>query len=596
MFKKIVLFLYLNFAYSFNLKHDTIQVKITYNDLIKKMKHHDFNKIYFNPELSTVYTESSTKKSINEGKDEYVFSTDINPFVTTKLIDTAITTDTQLIFLKNPEALFPFIDPISAFLILSILFSVLRGVFRGNNSNPMNTLFGVSDNISVLKDKLNVTLSEWGGSKEVLEECTEIISYLKNNTIYKKAGAEIPKGVLLNGSPGTGKTLLARAIASEASASFIAVSGSEFVEMFVGVGAQRIRKLFVEARKNKPCIIFIDEIDAIGRQRGQNGFITNDEREQTLNQLLTEMDGFNKNDGVIVIAATNRKDILDAALLRPGRFDRLITIPLPDTRSRKDILNVYLKNKKLDKDININTLADLTTGYSGAELKNLINEAAINAARNGQIMINQKNIQDALEKITIGIIKKIDDRTDEIKKRVAIHETGHALMALNFNSYLNLQKVSIQATYSGAGGYTIFTDKPEISEGGLYTKDIFKKRLIIALGGKAAEEIYFGNEFISVGATQDLSQANKLALDMIEKFGMGNKLQNFYKQTENLGSPKYSDNTRNDIDKEVAELVNEAYEEAKKIIITNKNKIDIVINELIKKINLTGYEFGLIVK
>jgi cell division protease FtsH len=501
-----------------------------------------------------------------------------------------------MLFLKNPETPFPLIDPISGFIILTIIFNTVRGFFSRGANNAMNNLFGVNDNISVLKDKLNITLSDWGGSKEVLEECTEIVSYLKNSTIYKNVGAEIPKGVLLEGVPGTGKTLLAKAIATEASASFIAVSGSEFVEMFVGVGAQRIRKLFTEARKNKPCIIFIDEIDAIGRQRGQNGFLSNDEREQTLNQLLTEMDGFNKNDGVIVIAATNRKDILDAALLRPGRFDRLITIPLPDTKSRKDILNVYLKNKKLDKDIDIDTLADLSTGYSGAQLKNLINEAAINAARSGQTIINQKNIQDALEKITIGIIKKIDDRSDEIKKRVAIHESGHALMALTFNSYFNLQKVSIQATYSGAGGYTIFTDKPEISEGGLYTKDILKKRLIIALGGKAAEAVYYGENFISVGATQDLNQANQLALNMIEKFGMGNKLQNFYKQTENIGSPKYSDNTRDDIDIEVAELVNEAYDEAKKIIVANKNKIDRVIVELNKHINLSGYEFSLIVK
>jgi cell division protease FtsH len=588
MFKKLVLFLYFNLSYSLNLQSNTIQIKTTYNEFIKKMKHRDFSKIYFNPDLSKVFTQDKN--------DEYVFSTDISPFITSKIVDTAIATDTDMLFLKNPETPFPLIDPISGFIILTIIFNTVRGFFSRGANNAMNNLFGVNDNISVLKDKLNITLSDWGGSKEVLEECTEIVSYLKNSTIYKNVGAEIPKGVLLEGVPGTGKTLLAKAIATEASASFIAVSGSEFVEMFVGVGAQRIRKLFTEARKNKPCIIFIDEIDAIGRQRGQNGFLSNDEREQTLNQLLTEMDGFNKNDGVIVIAATNRKDILDAALLRPGRFDRLITIPLPDTKSRKDILNVYLKNKKLDKDIDIDTLADLSTGYSGAQLKNLINEAAINAARSGQTIINQKNIQDALEKITIGIIKKIDDRSDEIKKRVAIHESGHALMALTFNSYFNLQKVSIQATYSGAGGYTIFTDKPEISEGGLYTKDILKKRLIIALGGKAAEAVYYGENFISVGATQDLNQANQLALNMIEKFGMGNKLQNFYKQTENIGSPKYSDNTRDDIDIEVAELVNEAYDEAKKIIVANKNKIDRVIVELNKHINLSGYEFSLIVK
>jgi len=571
---------------SFKVPPNNLQIKITINDFIKKTENHDFNEIFINQNSNNIY-------SID--KDNNYFSTSINSFLTEKIVNTAIISDTPTIFFTPEKNFLSWIDPFTIFIGLSLILRILGNRATSGNINnlPMN-IFGLNHKISILKEKTNITLSNWGGSKEVIEECTEIISFLKNNSIYKNIGAEIPKGILLEGSPGTGKTLLARAIANEASASFISVSGSEFVEMFVGVGAQRIRKMFEEARKNKPCIIFIDEIDAIGRQRGQNGFLSNDEREQTLNQLLTEMDGFNVNNDIIVIAATNRKDILDSALLRPGRFDRIITIPLPDNNSRKDILNVYLKNKKIDNSINLNLIADLTIGFSGAQLKNLINEACINAARSGRTMINEKNIIDALEKISIGIIKKIDDRTFDVKKRVAIHEIGHALMALTFNSYFNLQKVSIQSTYSGAGGYTIFTDKPEISEGGLYTRDLLKKRLIVALGGKAAESVFYGDDFISVGATQDLNQANQLALNMIEKFGMGKKLQNFYKQTENLGSPKYSDLTRNNIDNEVSELVDEAYIEAKKIIQNKKEKIEFVLKELINKINLSGYEFGLI--
>jgi cell division protease FtsH len=458
--------------------------------------------------------------------------------------------------------------------------------------NKPSNFFGIN-NIKLNKIKTNVTFSDWGGSIEVLNECNEIVSYLRNSTNYKNVGAEIPKGILLEGPPGTGKTLLAKAIATETNSSFISVSGSEFVEMFVGVGAMRIRNLFNQARENKPCIIFIDEIDAIGKQRGQNGIFSNDEREQTLNQLLVEMDGFNTNEDIIIIAATNRKDILDSALLRPGRFDRTISIPLPDRKSRKEILNVYLRNKKIDPKIDLDMLADLSAGYSGAQLKNLINEASIYAARVGQTIINQDYLNDAFEKISIGIVKKYDDRDLETKNRVSIHECGHAIQVILNKNYFNLQKVTIKQTYSGVGGYTLFSEKSEIIEGGLYTKDLLRKRLAIALGGKAAEEIYFGNDFISVGATQDLDQANQLALNMIEKYGMGNKLSNFYKQNENQFSNKYSESTKNIIDKEVTVLVNEAYQEAKNNILNNKEKFDLVIKELVNKKTLSGYEFSL---
>lgn len=273
-----------------------------------------------------------------------------------------------------------------------------------------------------------------------MEECTEIVSYLKNSTLYKNAGAEIPKGILLEGPPGSGKTLLAKAIASEADANFVNVAASEFVEIFVGMGASKIRSLFETARNNRPCILFIDEIDAVGRQRGAGINMANDEREQTLNQLLAEMDGFANNDGILVIGATNRKDVLDQALLRPGRFDRILTVPYPDRDSRKAILKVHSRNKQLERDVNLDFIAELTTGFSGAQLKNLLNEAAIYAARAGNVVISNTDILNALDKVIVGLVKKQDIRSDESRRRVAIHETGHALLAANFTEYFEFEK------------------------------------------------------------------------------------------------------------------------------------------------------------
>ena len=299
-------------------------------------------------------------------------------------------------------------------------------------NNGLNSIFetkNINKDIPTIQ-KANISLSSFAGSPEIFQECTEVVSYLKNSTIYKNAGAEIPKGILLEGPPGTGKTLLAKAIASEAGANFISITASEFVEVFVGVGASKIRKLFENARNNKPCIIFIDEIDAVGRQRGAGINMANDEREQTLNQLLAEMDGFGDNEGILVIAATNRKDVLDSALLRPGRFDRLITVPLPDRDSRRQILNVHTKNKVFSKDVNLDLVAELTTGFSGAQLKNLMNEAAIYAARKGNTIINEIDIMNALDKLIIGLIKNNDTRDHVAKRRIAIHEVGHRLFGI----------------------------------------------------------------------------------------------------------------------------------------------------------------------
>jgi cell division protease FtsH len=425
-----------------------------------------------------------------------------------------------------------------------------------------------------------------------MEECSEVVSYLKNSTLYKNAGAEIPRGILLEGPPGTGKTLLAKAIASEADANFISISASEFVEMFVGMGASKVRNLFSAARENNPCIIFIDEIDAVGRQRSASMQSSggNDEREQTLNQLLAEMDGFSDNENILVMAATNRKDILDKALLRPGRFDRIINVPLPDKNSRMKIFREHSKNKKLESDIDYDFLAELSSGFSGAEIKNLLNEAAIFAARMGNIVISQENILNALDKLLVGLTRKIDDRGDETRRRVAIHESGHALLVKYYNEYFDLKKVSIQSTYNGAGGYTIFNEWGNITEGGLYTKDLLFKRLVIAMGGKAAENIYYGDNFVSMGAIEDLKQANSLAKKMIGNFGMGSPLlETFYYDDENhLSSTLLSDSTKDLLNEEVNDLTSEAYEKAKRILTEKKSSVDVIIDNLLLKTSLFG--------
>ena len=464
-----------------------------------------------------------------------------------------------------------------------LLFSVLN-VFNSRMGMGMNPL---SQNKKINKFdpvKQNITMNSWVGSPEVFEECFEVISYLKNEEDYKALNIELPKGILLEGPPGTGKTLLAKAIASETSSNFISISGSEFVELIVGMGALKVRELFKEARQNKPCIIFIDEIDAIGKKRS-TGFSSNDEREQTLNQILSEMDGFEDNEGLTILAATNRKDILDEALIRPGRFDRIIKIGLPDKTSREQILKFYLDKKPVEDSIDIKSLSEVTDGMSGAEIKNLVNEAAICAVRNGEKIISRKNIDDAYEKLIVGLIRNTDTRTNETLYRVAVHEIGHAIVVLLYNKYFDMFKVSIKATYNGAGGYTLFSEKPEFKDGGLYTKALLFKRLIIALGGKAAETVFFGDEFVSGGASQDLNQANGLARQMIENYGMGDKLKVFHNnKLDGQYSPDmYSDTTKKIIDEESLSLVNMAFDEAVEIIKQEKPYIELLINSLLDK-------------
>ena len=605
----------LSFAHSLNIPDNIARNRYlygekSYNALVKNIQDHKVKNLYFNEKLDSVISEDVEE---HESQVEDYSVTKINPFITDKLVDLSVKNYVTTTFAQAPQPnpYFQIIGNVlngaEMFLFPAIIVASLVGFFRVNNQmqNP-SSIFGGNKENNLTKDKFNmqqanISLASFAGSPEIFQECVEVVSYLKNSTIYNLAGAEIPRGILLEGPPGTGKTLLAKAIASEAEANFISIAASEFVEIFVGMGASKIRNLFNTARENKPCIIFIDEIDAVGRQRGAGINMANDEREQTLNQLLAEMDGFVDNKDVLVMAATNRRDVLDSALLRPGRFDRIINVPLPDVESRAKILKVHTKNKMLDDSVNLSLVAELTGGFSGAQLKNLMNEAAILCARDGNVIITDKIILEALDKLIVGIVKKVDTRDDGAKRRVAIHETGHAILAAIYNNYFDLKKVSIQSTYNGAGGYTVFNEYRNVTESGLYTKDMLYKRLMIGMGGKAAENIFYGDDHVSVGAVQDLKQTNSLAQRMIGNYGMGLKMEVFYNdQVDNERNPflgrslsmggKYSEHTKEIFDKESLNLVKSAYAEAKTVLAENRELMDILIQKLLENGVLTGEE------
>lgn len=466
----------------------------------------------------------------------------------------------------------------------------------GNNfMNPLSMLQS-NNNVEVNPLDLNVTFKDVAGCEEAKFELMEVVDFLKKPERYTDAGAKIPKGVLLEGPPGTGKTLLARAVAGESGVPFFQASGSQFIEMFVGVGASRVRDLFNKARENAPCVVFIDEIDAVGRQRGAGFAGGNDEREQTLNQILTNMDGFAQEKGVIVLAATNRADILDAALVRPGRFDRKVNVGLPDESGRRDIMDVHFKNKKVKDTSYLDTLSKLTQGFSGADISNLANEAAILSVRNNETMVTSDCIYKAYEKMTIGLPTNVENRPREILELVSYHEVGHTITALLFSDMFDVQKVTIRANKNGAGGYTLFTPKDKYAN--FPTKKFMLANMIIALGGRAAEVVYcnsfmnipdnysnlklfedMGNLDITTGASNDLKQANSIARKYVSLFGLGNQIglydgsdnsQPFLGREIAMGGNKLSEYSKTEIDKEIKQLVDFAYNRALKIIHKNK--------------------------
>jgi len=443
-----------------------------------------------------------------------------------------------------------------------------------------------------MEPKTGVTFNEVAGCDGAKLELNEVVDFLKDPTKYSAVGAEIPKGVIMEGPPGTGKTLLARAVAGEAGVPFVSATGSEFVEMYVGVGASRVRDLFEQAKKNAPCIIFIDEIDAIGRQRssGDAGGGGNEEREMTLNQILTEMDGFQGNTGVLVIAATNRADVLDNALTRPGRFDRRVPVDLPDVSGRRQILGVHSRNKPLDADVDLQVVAKRTIGFSGASLENLMNEAAIVAARNGKTSIGYEEVDYAIDRITVGMQKTTGTSFPNRQRLVAYHEAGHAILGLVMREYDTVTKVTIIPRTSGAGGFTLFTPSEESLESGMYSKKYLVSQLVVALGGRVAEEIIFGKDEITTGASNDLQQVRSIARRMVAQWGFAKEALGEgpvaweTPEGNNLQAARVaSEATEQAIDEEVKRIVACAYETAMNTLTENRAFLDTLTEKLIEK-------------
>ena len=490
---------------------------------------------------------------------------------------------------------------VSIFLtvILPILIFVGLGQYMSKKlmnqlggKNAMAFGMGKSNAKIYVQSTEGIHFSDVAGEDEAKESLTEIVDYLHNPKKYTEAGASMPKGILLVGPPGTGKTMLAKAVAGEANVPFFSISGSEFVEMFVGMGASKVRDLFKQAKEKAPCIVFIDEIDAIGQKRNSGGIGGNDEREQTLNQLLTEMDGFEGNNGVIILAATNRPDSLDPALTRPGRFDRRVPVELPDLAGREEILKVHAKKIKTADDVDFHTIARMAAGASGAELANIINEAALRAVRNGRVIVNEADLEESIEVVIAGYQKKNAVLSDHEKLVVSYHEIGHALVAALQSHSAPVQKITIIPRTSGALGYTMQVDTGDKY---LLTKKEIENKIATFTGGRAAEEVVFGE--ITTGASNDIEQATKLARAMITRYGMSEEFDMVAMETVNnqyLGgdtSLTCSADTQKDIDHRVVELVKAQHEKAKNILREHRDKLDELAKFLYEKETITGEEF-----
>ena len=488
-------------------------------------------------------------------------------------------------------------SPLVIFAVFLFFWILFMNPTQSANKNSLS--FGKSKARMVTPSEKNkITFSGVAGVDEEKQELEEIVDFLKSPKKYTEMGARIPKGVLLVGRPGTGKTLLAKAVAGEAGVPFFTISGSDFVEMFVGVGASRVRDLFEQAKKNAPCIIFIDEIDAVGRQRGAGLGGGHDEREQTLNQLLVEMDGFSNNEGVIVLAATNRPDVLDKALLRAGRFDRQIVVSAPDVKARQQILEVHSKKKRLGNDIDLGIIAKNTAGFVGADLENVLNEAALLAARKNKKEINMREIEDAMVKVTMGPEKKSRVINEKEKKLVSFHEGGHAVVSAYLPTQDRVHEISI-VPRGMAGGYTMY--QPSEDKQFMSSKEMFEQ-IVSLLGGRVGEELSMDD--ISTGASNDIERATKIARDMVTKYGMSEKLgtitlgsgdQEVFLGRDIAQHKDYSEETFRLIDEEVKSIIDEAHELARKILKEHYDKLEAVANVLMEKEKITGDEFNSII-
>ena len=568
---------------------DNSSNKLAYSELLSDME---------KGTVKSIEIQSGGEKALVEVEGESlpkeVNIPDINSFMTyaqeiLKTNSYTLTEKPESVFMKGLYLLIPF-----GIIVIVLLFGLLL-INPGNQGGNKTMSFGKSKaRVTNGAEKTKVTFNDVAGVDEEKEELEEIVEFLKTPKKFTDMGARIPKGVLLVGQPGTGKTLLAKAVAGEAGVPFFSISGSEFVEMFVGVGASRVRDLFDQAKKNAPSIIFIDEIDAVGRQRGAGLGGGHDEREQTLNQLLVEMDGFGTNEGVIVLAATNRPDVLDKALLRPGRFDRQIVVSAPDVKSREQILEVHARKKKLAEDVDLKTVARNTSGFAGADLENILNEAALLAARRNLDCIGMKEIEDAMVKVTMGPEKKTRVRSEKENKLVAYHEAGHAVVSRYLPTQDKVHQISI-VPRGMAGGYTMYRPTEDKS---FRSKTEMEESIVSLLGGRVAEKLILDD--ISTGASNDIERATAISRAMVTKYGMSEKLgtitfgadqEEVFLGRDLAHAKEYSEETASIIDEEVKKIVDAGYERAINILSEHVDKLHAVAKILLEKEKIDGEEF-----
>ncbi|MDD3206706.1 MAG: ATP-dependent zinc metalloprotease FtsH [Lachnospiraceae bacterium] len=561
----------------------------TYKEFTQQLQNNEITNVTIRPNAET--PTGSVEVTLKNGENKILYVADV-----AEIQEELMQHDLDPVMKDVPKEnwFLTSILPILVVLIVAVFFFVMMNANNAGGSSGKMMNFGKSRaKLSVGDNK--TTLKQVAGLKEEKEELEEIIEFLREPSKFTKVGARIPKGVLLEGAPGTGKTLLAKAIAGEASVPFFSISGSDFVEMFVGVGASRVRDLFADAKKNAPCIVFIDEIDAVARRRGTGMGGGHDEREQTLNQLLVEMDGFGVNEGIIVMAATNRVDILDPAILRPGRFDRKISVGSPDVGGREEILKVHATNKPLSEDVDLKQVAQTTAGFTGADLENLLNEAAINAARDNRGFIKQEDIKRAFIKVGIGSEKRSRIISDKEKKITAYHEAGHAILFHVLPEVGPVYTVSIIPTGLGAAGYTM--PLPERDEM-FNTKGRMLQEIMVSLGGRIAEEIIFDD--ITTGASSDIKKATKLARKMVTRFGMSDNIGviNYDDEDDEVfigrdlaHTRSHSESIAGEIDNEVKAMIDDCYARAKALILENEKILHSCANLLLEKEKITRNEF-----
>jgi len=586
------------FIWLINAIYHNPDTKMSYSELINKIETGEITEIQISADKGTIYASSKLADTSSKSSQKEVAIPSIDSFmdqISENILQGQITVsqDKESIFVTILSIFSPFV-----LLIIFLLFWLL--LMNPSQSGNKSMSFGKSKaRLLNGTDKIKVTFKDVAGVEEEKEELQEIVEFLKSPKKFTDMGARIPKGVLLVGHPGTGKTLLAKAVAGEAGVPFFIISGSDFVEMFVGVGASRVRDLFDQAKKSAPCIIFIDEIDAVGRQRGAGLGGGHDEREQTLNQLLVEMDGFATNEGVIVLAATNRPDVLDKALLRAGRFDRQIVVGTPDVKAREEILEVHARKKRLANDVDLGTIAKNTAGFAGSDLENVLNEAALLAARRDKKEINMIEIEDAMVKVTMGPEKKSRVISDKEKKLVAFHEAGHAVVSQFLPTQDDVHQISI-VPRGMAGGYTMYRPSEDRY---FMSKSEMEENIISLLGGRVAESIVL--EDVSTGASNDIERASKIARDMVTKYGMSDKLgtitfgsgqEEVFLGRDFTQQKNFSEETSGKIDEEVKNIINDAYRKAESILRANLDKLKAVAEVLLEKEKIDGEEFLEIMK